>query len=84
MSRRFMGDNVYQLGWFITGKMEEDGTVSHAESLAAATGKEFLVAVQGRVDYIRSVLDYGCRSVAVRALIIDSRFDGGRPSRTRS
>ncbi|MFE1945198.1 PaeR7I family type II restriction endonuclease [Streptomyces massasporeus] len=57
MLRRFMGDNVYQLGWFITTKMEEDGTISYAEPLAAATGKAFRVAVQGRVDYIRSVLD---------------------------
>lgn len=57
MVRRFMGDNIYQAGWFITTKVEEDGSVTYGEPLATATGKAFRAAVKGRVEYIRSVLD---------------------------
>jgi restriction endonuclease XhoI-like protein len=57
MLKRFMGDNIYQGGWFITTRMDEAGRVSYTEPLATASGKAFRVAVQGRVNYIRSVLD---------------------------
>jgi len=57
MLKRFMGDNIYQGGWFITTKQDEAGRVSYAEPLATATGKAFRVAVRGRVNYVRSVLD---------------------------
>ena len=57
MLRRFMGDNVYQGGWFITTKTDDQGRVSYAEPLATATGKTFRVAVEGRVKYVKSVLD---------------------------
>ena len=57
MLKRFMGDNIYQAGWFITTKTDEAGRVSYAEPLATASGKAFRVAVQGRVNYVRSVLD---------------------------
>jgi hypothetical protein len=57
MLRRFMGDNIYQGGWLITTKQDEDGRVSYAEPLATASGKAFRAAVEGRVKYVRSVLD---------------------------
>ncbi|MCV7100900.1 MULTISPECIES: PaeR7I family type II restriction endonuclease [Mycobacterium] len=57
MLRRFMGDNIYQAGWFITTKIDENGTVSYAEPLPTASGKAFRVAVEGRVNYVQSVLD---------------------------
>lgn len=57
MLRRFLGDNVYQGGWFITTKVDDDGGVSYAEPLSTATGKAFRAAVEGRVNYVRSVLD---------------------------
>ena len=57
MLKRFMGDNIYQGGWFITTKTDKAGRVSYAEPLATASGKAFRVAVQGRVNYVRSVLD---------------------------
>ncbi|WP_369055116.1 PaeR7I family type II restriction endonuclease [Kineococcus terrestris] len=57
MISRFVGDNVYQAGWFITTSVGDDGVVRYAEPLATATGRSFRVAVQGRVDYVRSVLD---------------------------
>lgn len=56
MLRRFMGDNIYQGGWFITTKMDDKGEVSYAEPLATATGKAFRTAVEGRVNYVREVL----------------------------
>jgi type II restriction enzyme len=39
MLKRFMGDNIYQAGWFITTKTDNDGRVSYAEPLATASGK---------------------------------------------
>ncbi|TCM46941.1 restriction endonuclease XhoI [Kribbella sp. VKM Ac-2568] len=57
MLSRFMGDNIYQAGWFITTAVDEMGRVTYSEPLATATGKSFRVAVKGRVDYVRSVLD---------------------------
>lgn len=57
MLKRFMGDNIYQAGWFITTKTDSQGRVSYAEPLATASGKAFRVAVEGRVRYVRSVLD---------------------------
>ena len=57
MLKRFMGDNIYQAGWFITTKTDDAGRVSYAEPLATASGKAFRTAVQGRVNYVRSVLD---------------------------
>lgn len=57
MLRRFMGDNIYQAGWFITTKTDDDGTVSYDEPLATASGKAFQTAVEGRVKFVRSVLD---------------------------
>jgi hypothetical protein len=57
MLRRFIGDNIYQAGWFITTKMDDQGRVSYAEPLATASGQAFRVAVEGRVKFVRSVLD---------------------------
>jgi hypothetical protein len=57
MLKRFIGDNIYQAGWFITTKTDENGRVSYAEPLATASGKAFRAAVEGRVNYVRSVLD---------------------------
>jgi hypothetical protein len=57
MLKRFIGDNIYQAGWFITTKVDEAGKVSYAEPLATASGKAFRTLVEGRVNYVRSVLD---------------------------
>lgn len=56
MLSRFLGDNIYQAGWFITTKVDDAGKVSYAEPLATATGPAFRAAVRGRVQYVRSVL----------------------------
>lgn len=56
MISRFVGDNVYQAGWFITTQSHEHG-VTYVEPLATATGRSFRVAVQGRVNLVRSMLD---------------------------
>ena len=57
MLRRFISENIYQAGWFITTKTDDAGRVSYGEPLATASGKAFRTAVQGRVNYVRSVLD---------------------------
>jgi hypothetical protein len=57
MIKRFIADNIYQAGWFITTREDDAGQVSYAEPLATASGKAFRAAVFGRVDYVRSVLD---------------------------
>lgn len=57
MLRRFLGDSIYQAGWFITTKTDDHGRVSYSEPLATASGKAFRAAVEGRVNYVRSVLD---------------------------
>lgn len=57
MLRRFMGDNIYQGGWFITTKRDDEGRVSYAEPLATASGKAFRAAVEGRIRYVKTVLD---------------------------
>jgi adenine-specific DNA-methyltransferase len=56
MLRRFIGDNVYQAGWFITTSINDEGVVSYAEPLATASGKAFCTAIEGRVNYVKSVL----------------------------
>ncbi len=58
MIRRFMGDNIYQAGWFITTRASDDNeTVYYAEPLATATGKAFRAAVRGRIEFVRSIVD---------------------------
>jgi hypothetical protein len=57
MLRRFIGDDIYQAGWFLTTRIEPDGSPSWAEPLLTATGKSFEAAIQGRVDYVRSIVD---------------------------
>ena len=56
MLRRLMGDNIYQGGWFITTKRDDEGRVSYEEPLATASGRAFRAAVEGRVNYVKSVL----------------------------
>lgn len=41
MLKRFIGDNIYQAGWFITTKTDDAGRVSYTEPLATASGKAF-------------------------------------------
>jgi hypothetical protein len=57
MLRRFMGDNIYQAGWFITTRVDNLGRVSYTEPLATASGRAFRAAAEGRVTYVKSVLD---------------------------
>lgn len=56
MLKRLMGDNIYQGGWFITTKIDDEDKVSYAEPLATASAKAFRAAVDGRVKFVRSVL----------------------------
>jgi hypothetical protein len=44
-------------GTCITTEIDDAGRVAYGEPLATASGKAFRAAVQGRVNYVRSVLD---------------------------
>lgn len=55
MLRRFVGDNIYQAGWFITTKMTPE-TISYAEPLATATALAFQTALRGRIDFVKAVV----------------------------
>jgi Restriction endonuclease XhoI len=57
MLARFIGDNIYQAGWFMTTRQHEDGTITHQEPLKVATARSFRTAIIGRVNYVRSILD---------------------------
>lgn len=39
MLKRFMGDNIYQGGWFITTKVDDQDKVTYSEPLATASGR---------------------------------------------
>lgn len=57
MLRRFMMDNIHQAGWYITTQTHTEGFPTYREPLAIATGKAFKAAIEGRINYIRNVLD---------------------------
>jgi hypothetical protein len=56
MLRRFIGENVYQAGWLITTK-RTDGSVTYLEPLATATAKSFVTAIEGRIAWVKSIVD---------------------------
>lgn len=56
MLSRFIADDIYQAGWFITTKRDESGKVSYAEPLKSATGETFRAAVEQRVASVRGLL----------------------------
>ncbi|WP_433540680.1 PaeR7I family type II restriction endonuclease [Streptosporangium sandarakinum] len=55
MVKRFIGERVYQAGWFITTKATDEGIV-YNEPLATATAEAFAVQIRGQVDYVKAVL----------------------------
>ncbi|ETK34234.1 hypothetical protein MPTA5024_20470 [Microbispora sp. ATCC PTA-5024] len=54
MVRRFIGDGIYQAGWFIATKRTEEGIV-YNEPLATATAEAFTAQIRGRVAYVDAV-----------------------------
>jgi hypothetical protein len=56
MLRRFIGESVYQAGWFVTTKRTE-GAVTYLEPLATATAKALATAIEGRIAWVKSVVD---------------------------
>jgi hypothetical protein len=56
MVRRFLSEDVYQAGWFITTRADESGNVNYAEPLPIASGKAFRAEVQRRVSRVRDLL----------------------------
>lgn len=56
MLTRFLGNQIYQAGWFLTTKRASDMSVTYVEPLATACAASFTAAVRGRVDYVRAVV----------------------------
>ncbi len=56
MLSRFLCENVYQAGWFITTRKDNQGRVSYSEPLTTATSAAFRAAIEGRVNWVRTVL----------------------------
>ncbi|WP_169983802.1 PaeR7I family type II restriction endonuclease [Microbispora sp. H10836] len=54
MVKRFIGDGVYQAGWFMATKRTEEG-ITYTEPLATATAEAFGVQIRGRVEYVNAV-----------------------------
>ncbi|MFF4420555.1 PaeR7I family type II restriction endonuclease [Streptomyces sp. NPDC001549] len=55
MIRRFIGERVYDAGWFITAK-RADGEITYAEPLATATASVLRAAIEGRVKVVKAML----------------------------
>lgn len=56
MISRFVGKNVYDVGWFVTTQKAEDGTVTYKEPLQTATGYALQVAIEGHVKHVKAML----------------------------
>ncbi|MEV0581293.1 PaeR7I family type II restriction endonuclease [Nonomuraea sp. NPDC050310] len=55
MVKRFIGENIYQAGWFVTTKVTDEGIV-YNEPLATATAEAFAVQIRGRVEFVKAVM----------------------------
>lgn len=54
---RFVGEKLYDAGWFLTTKREGDDQFSYAEPLATATAKTLAGLIKSRVEYVKQVVD---------------------------
>ncbi|GAA1725950.1 PaeR7I family type II restriction endonuclease [Nonomuraea bangladeshensis] len=55
MVKRFIGEEVYHAGWFLTTKVVEEGIV-YNEPLATASAEAFAAQIRGRVEFVKAVL----------------------------
>lgn len=56
MMRRFIGKNVYDIGWFLTTQRSEGGSATYKEPLPTATSHALQVAIEGRVKLVKAML----------------------------
>ncbi|MER6027351.1 PaeR7I family type II restriction endonuclease [Streptomyces sp. NPDC001851] len=56
MMRRFISENVYDTGWFLTTQRNDDGTATYKEPLPTATSHTLQVAIEGRVKLVKAML----------------------------
>ncbi|MET7993104.1 PaeR7I family type II restriction endonuclease [Amycolatopsis sp. NPDC005232] len=58
MLSRFLSDQVYNAGWFITTRNPSDGvdpSVTYSEPLAIATAEAFVAAIEGRINVVKAI-----------------------------
>jgi hypothetical protein len=56
MISRFVGENVYDIGWFVTTQRAENGNITYKEPLPTATARTLQVAIEGRVKLVKAML----------------------------
>ncbi|MFJ2771748.1 PaeR7I family type II restriction endonuclease [Streptomyces sp. NPDC087300] len=56
MISRFVGENVYDIGWFITTQRADGGDITYKEPLPTATARTLQVAIEGRVNLVKAML----------------------------
>lgn len=56
MISRFVGENVYDIGWFVTTQRAEDGGITYKEPLPTSTARTLQVAIEGRVKLVKAML----------------------------
>lgn len=54
---RFVGEKLYDAGWFLTTKREEGDQFSYREPLATATATTLAGLIKSRVDFVKQVVD---------------------------
>lgn len=54
---RFVGEKLYDAAWFVTTKREGNNKFSYSEPLATATASTLAGLIQGRVDFVKQVVD---------------------------
>ena len=54
---RFVGEKLYDAGWFLTTKREGNGEFSYQEPLATATASTLAGLIKSRVDFVKQVVD---------------------------
>ncbi|MGW1277906.1 PaeR7I family type II restriction endonuclease [Streptomyces tsukubensis] len=56
MISRFVGENVYDIGWFITTQRAGNGNITYKEPLPTATARTLQVAIEGRINLVKAML----------------------------
>lgn len=54
---RFVGEKLYDAGWFLTTRRDGDDRFGYAEPLATATASTLAGLIKSRVDFVRNVVD---------------------------
>jgi hypothetical protein len=54
---RFVSEKLYDAGWFLTTRREDDGAFSYREPLSTATAASLAIHIKAGVDVLKLALD---------------------------